>query len=75
VTDVRTPQSEHAGNMRMIGSILGISGLVVAGFAIASYVGLMPLSKPAGQAAAIVFAVTASIELITAFFFRQRYKE
>jgi cytochrome b subunit of formate dehydrogenase len=63
-----------AGNMRMLGSILAISGIVLAAFAVASIVGLMPLSKPASRAAAIVFAATAAVELIIAFYFRRRYK-
>jgi len=64
-----------AGNLRMIGKILGVSGIVLTLFAVAALVGLMPLSVPAGHAAAIVFAVTAAAELVTAFFFLQRYKE
>jgi hypothetical protein len=68
------PQSQHAGNMRMIGTILATSGVILAAFALAATLGLMPLSKPAGRAAAIVFAVTAAVELMTAFFFRRRYR-
>jgi hypothetical protein len=71
----RKPDPVAAGNMRMIGTILAISGLVLLAFALAAFLGWMPLSEPAGRAAAIVFAVTAAVELITAFFFIQRYKE
>ncbi|HTI39341.1 MAG TPA: hypothetical protein VL484_17380 [Vicinamibacterales bacterium] len=59
----------------MIGKILAVSGFVLTGFAMASFVGFLPLSPAAGRAAAIVFAVTAAVELVTAFFFLQRYKE
>jgi len=63
-----------AGNLRLVGTILAVSGLVLALFAIAAFFGVLPLSEPASRAAAIVFAVTSAVELIAAFFFRQRYK-
>jgi hypothetical protein len=70
------PNSDPStGNLRMIGKILAISALVLAGFAVAALLGLLPLSKPASYAAAIVFGVTAGAELLTALFFLQRYKE
>ena len=64
-----------AGNLRMIGKILAVSGVVLTAFALAAALDLFPLSRPAAHAAAIVFAVTAGVELIAAFFFLQRYKE
>ena len=66
---------QSAGILRMIGKILGVSGLVLTAFAIAAAVDLFPLSRPAAHAAAIVFAVTAAVEFVAAFFFLQRYKE
>jgi len=66
---------QSAGNLRMIGKILVVSGIVLALFALAAAFGLFPLSRPAGRAAAVVFAVTSAVELIAAFFFLQRYKE
>jgi hypothetical protein len=63
------------GNLRMIGKILTVSGVVLTTFAVAAMLGLVPVSAPAAKAAAIVFAVTASVEFIAAFFFLQRYKE
>jgi hypothetical protein len=63
------------GNLRMIGNILTVSGVVLTTFAVAAMLGLVPVSAPAAKAAAIVFAVTASVEFIAAFFFLQRYKE
>lgn len=63
------------GNLRMIGKILAVSGIVLTAFAIAAAFDLFPLSRPAAHAAAIVFAVTAAVELIAAFVFLQRYKE
>ena len=63
------------GNLRMIGKILAVSGIVLTGFAVASFLGFLPLSPPAGRAATIVFAVTAAVELLTAFVFLLRYKE
>ena len=68
-------QDQSAGNLRMIGKILAVSGIVLTVFALAAALDLFPLSRPAAQAAAIVFAVTAAVELIAAFFFLQRYKE
>jgi hypothetical protein len=59
----------------MIGKILTVSGVVLTTFAVAAMLGLVPVSAPAAKAAAIVFAVTASVEFIAAFFFLQRYKE
>jgi hypothetical protein len=62
------------GNLRMIGKILAGSAVVLTGFALVSALGWMPLSEPAGRAAAIVFAATAACEFIVAFFFLMRYK-
>jgi hypothetical protein len=59
----------------MIGKILAISGIVLTVFALAAVLGMFPVSAPAAHAASIVFAVTAAVEFITAFFFLQRYKE
>ena len=75
VPETRRDDPSAAGNMRLIGKILAVSGAVLTAFALASFVGWMPLSAPARKAAAIVFAVTAAVELITAFYFLQRYKE
>jgi len=66
---------QTTGNLRMIGTILMVSGLVLTAFAIAAGLGFFPVSAPAAKAAAIVFAVTAAVEFITAFFFLQRYKD
>ncbi len=72
----RAPQQDpSAGNLRMIGKILGISGIVLTVFALAALLGMFPVSPPAARAASIVFAVTAAVEFMTAFFFLQRYKE
>ena len=65
---------QSAGNLRMIGKILVVSGLVLTAFAVAAALGFFPVSAAASKAAAIVFAVTAAVEFITAFFFLQRYK-
>jgi hypothetical protein len=67
--------NSSSGNLRMIGKILVVSGCVLTAFAAAAAFDLFPLSRPAAHAAAIVFAVTAAVELIAAFFFLQRYKE
>jgi hypothetical protein len=63
---------QSAGNLRMIGKILAVSGAVLTLFAIAAALDFFPVSAPAGRAAAIVFAVTAAVELVAAFFFLQR---
>jgi len=65
---------QTVGNLRMIGKILAVSGVVLTAFALAAAVDLFPLSRPAAHAAAIVFAVTAAVELLGAFYFLQRYK-
>jgi hypothetical protein len=66
--------NQATGNLRMIGTILMVSGLVLSAFAIAAALGFVPVSAPAARAAALVFAVTAGVELLAAFFFLQRYK-
>ena len=59
----------------MIGKILMVSGVVLTAFALAATLGFFPVSAAAAKAAAIVFAVTAAVEFMTALFFLQRYKE
>ena len=66
---------QTVGNLRMIGKILAVSGVVLTVFALAAALDFFPLSRPAAHAAAIVFAVTAAVELLAAFYFLQRYKE
>jgi hypothetical protein len=66
--------NQATGNLRMIGTILMVSGLVLSAFAIAAVLGFVPVSAPAARAAALVFAVTAGVEFLAAFFFLQRYK-
>jgi hypothetical protein len=66
--------NQATGNLRMIGTILMVSGLVLTAFAIAAALGFFPVSAPAARAAALVFAVTAGVEFLTGFFFLRRYK-
>ena len=66
---------QSGGNLRMIGKILMVSGIVLTTFAVAAALGFFPVSAAAAKAASIVFAVTAAVEFMTAFFFLQRYKE
>ncbi|HWK10169.1 MAG TPA: hypothetical protein VNR64_08965 [Vicinamibacterales bacterium] len=74
MNDTTHDTDSAAGNLRMIGKILAVSAIVLTLFAIAAGLGFFPVSVPAARAAAIVFAVTAGVEFITAFFFLQRYK-
>ena len=65
------PRGENA---RLIGKLLAFSGCVLMVSAIVAVFGWLPLSGAANRALALIFAVTAALDLLVGMFFLTRYR-
>jgi hypothetical protein len=59
----------RAANALLVGKLLAATGATLALFALVTWAGWLPFSPPAARALALIFAVTAAVDLLIAFFF------
>jgi hypothetical protein len=61
-------------NALLVGKLLGFSGIALTLIAGVTWMEWLPFSRPASRALTLIFATTAGIDLLIAFFFVSRYK-
>ena len=67
-------ESGARGNLRVVGALLAVCGVVLLAAAVVIVSGITPLQAAAAHAAWIAIAVTGTVDLGLAAFFLTRYR-